>query len=97
MSVKARAHGSSTSELLFDEFTDLNYAYRFGPPKYDVIVARPSRTPTGSAVSDDVLLPLGQARPLEADVGPRAPVVTLGDRRSASCASHRAASPSGCR
>ena len=37
MSVKARDAVVVNLSNLFDEFTDLNYAYRFGPPKYDVI------------------------------------------------------------
>ncbi len=42
-SVIVKARGATAVDLasLFDEFNDLNYAYRFGPPKYDVIVARP--------------------------------------------------------
>jgi beta-mannosidase len=53
---------------LFEDFTDLNYAYRFGPPKYDV-VAVTLRNGSGSACSHDVALPLGEMRQREADIG----------------------------
>lgn len=61
----------------FDGFLDINYAYRFGPPKYDVIAVT-LKDSAGSVRSDDVALPLGQARPLEADIGLRAVALSSG-------------------
>jgi beta-mannosidase len=52
---------------LFTGFYDINYAYRFGPPSYDVVVAR--LVVGDVTVSEDVFLPLGHGRAREGDVG----------------------------
>ncbi len=62
---------------LFDEFTDLNYAYRFGPPTYDVICTT-LKDDAGAVCSDDVVLPRGQAWAVEGDVGLSASTVSGG-------------------
>ncbi|HTU37618.1 MAG TPA: hypothetical protein VMF35_06340 [Acidimicrobiales bacterium] len=66
--LKARGTDIVNVSNLFDDFTDLNYAYRFGPPKYDV-VAVSLADETGVVRSEDVSLPLGQARAIEGDLG----------------------------
>ena len=43
---------------LLGRFTDLTYAYRFGPPGHDVVVAR-LRDTSGATVQEDVYFPLG--------------------------------------
>ena len=53
---------------MFDGFRDLSYAHRFGPPAYDV-VAVSLRDRHGQTVSEQVHLPAGLERPLEAEVG----------------------------
>lgn len=75
VSVKARGAEVVNLYNLFDEFTDLNYAYRFGPPTYDVIAVTLTDA-AGSVLSDAVFLPVGQARPLEGDIGLSAVVRT---------------------
>ena len=75
--VKARDTVVVNLSNLFDEFTDLNYAYRFGPPKYDVIAVT-LKDHDGMACSQDVTLPLGQARAIEGDVGLSAVVISSG-------------------
>lgn len=49
-------------------FRDITYAYRFAAPGHDV-VAVTLRDPDGETVAEAFHLPLGQARPREADVG----------------------------
>jgi beta-mannosidase len=57
----------TTLALLADElighFTDITYAYRFGPPKHDVVVARLRCAETGDIISEDFYFPLGLALP----------------------------------
>ncbi len=90
VTVLPRRSTSVNASALFDRFNDLNYAYRFTPPKFDVVVGTLSER-DGSVRSVDVFLPLGQARPLEADLGLRAtwvpgdpdPVLRVSTRRFA--------------
>ncbi len=77
VNVKARDSLVVSLTNLFDEFTDLNYAYRFGPPKYDVIAVT-LKDEAGLVRSDDVALPLGQARSVEGDVGLSAVTISSG-------------------
>jgi beta-mannosidase len=48
--------------------SDLSYAYRFGPPPYDVLAAGLSRE-DGTVVAQAFYFPLGLALAVEADVG----------------------------
>jgi beta-mannosidase len=54
----------------FDGFRDLSYAYRFGPPSYDVLVAT-LRTDTGAAtsVAEAFYFPRGLPAARELDIG----------------------------
>ncbi len=51
-----------------DGFRDLTYAYRFGPPAFDVVVAELIGG-GGEVLAEAVHLPLGRARPVEVDLG----------------------------
>jgi beta-mannosidase len=53
---------------LFEGFRDIGYSYRYGPPAYDVVVARLGDG-AGRVVSEVVVLPAGLDRPLESDIG----------------------------
>jgi len=66
--VPARGQVMVEAGALFDGFRDLSYAYRYGPPPYDV-VAVSLCDGDGRVVSDLVHLPAGLERPLESDVG----------------------------
>ncbi|HEU4950943.1 MAG TPA: hypothetical protein VFT46_03285 [Holophagaceae bacterium] len=59
------AFGAETvsGEALFPAFMDLAYAYRFGPPRHDVAVARLREAASGRSLGSDVHLPLGHGRP----------------------------------
>ncbi|HUI05026.1 MAG TPA: hypothetical protein VLZ77_15910, partial [Acidimicrobiales bacterium] len=74
--VEVAARGSCTvrAETMLDGFRDVSYAYRFAPPAQDV-VAVTLLDPEGGVVAEAVYLPLGQARPVEADLGLRAEAV----------------------
>jgi beta-mannosidase len=52
---------------LFDGFFDLSYAYRFGPPAHDLVVAT-VRAPSGT-LAEAFHFPLGLPRARERDVG----------------------------
>jgi beta-mannosidase len=51
----------------FEGFRDLSYAYRFGPPPCDVIVA--TLTLAGATIAEAFHFPAGMAFPSEADLG----------------------------
>jgi beta-mannosidase len=52
----------------FDDWYDLNYAYRFGPPSHDLVVARLLAV-DGGCLSEAYFFPLGLPNSTEADVG----------------------------
>ena len=52
----------------FDAWYDLNYAYRFGPPSHDLVLAR-LLAPDGACLSESCFFPLGLPNSTEADVG----------------------------
>jgi beta-mannosidase len=72
----------STIELgaaaLFDGFYDLSYAYRFGPPSHDLVVAT-LRAPSGAVLAQAFHFPLGLPSTRELDVGLSAAARTDGD------------------
>ena len=61
---------------LFEDFLDLSYAYRFGPPTCDVVVAS-LRSETGEVLARDFHFPLGCAFVTEAAIGLSATVRAL--------------------
>lgn len=65
------AFGARTlaADTLFPSFSDLTYAYRFGPPRHDVVVARLTSADGTRVLSEDVHFPLGFDRPLQAAEG----------------------------
>jgi len=63
-----RASSTVGVESVLGGFRDINRAYRFGPPAYDVLVAS-LRGCDGSEVSEVVHLALGLKRPMQADLG----------------------------
>jgi beta-mannosidase len=69
-------HGRLEIEVssLFDSWSDVTYAYRFGPSGFDIVTAQ-LQDPSGEVVSEDFHLPLGLNRPSEPDLGLHASVV----------------------
>ncbi len=65
---------------LLEGFSDLSYAFRFGPPPYDVLAAV-LRHEDGHALAEAFHFPLGLPNALEADVGLRADLVPSGSSR----------------
>lgn len=75
------AHGNARVEAasLFDHFIDLTHAYRFGPPAYEVAVARLLDTSTNQVLSEAFYFPSGLALPRLDDVGLQASLHRQGD------------------
>ncbi len=69
--VSIPAFGAHTlaAEDLLPSFSDLTYAYRFGPPRHDVVVGRLTSADGARVLSEDVHFPLGFDLPLQASVG----------------------------
>ncbi|MCU1373510.1 MAG: glycosyl hydrolase [Actinomycetia bacterium] len=66
-----------SADAAFEGFRDLTYAYRFGPPAYDVIHAV-LRDDAGAPLGEVVHLVGGPARPVVPTIGLRARVVASG-------------------
>src|SRR4029450_5369292 len=54
---------SLQADALLGYFSDSTRAYRFGPPKYDVVIARLRRRGTQRVLSEDFYFPCGLALP----------------------------------
>jgi beta-mannosidase len=67
------------ADSLFDGFRDITYAYRFGPPAHDAVVA--TLTSADGELGTVVYLPQGEARPVVADLGLTAVAYEDGDGR----------------
>jgi beta-mannosidase len=67
------------ADALLGYFTDCNNAYRFGPAKFEVIVARLREADTGALIAEDFLFPQGMSLPPERGAGVEARV--LRDKR----------------
>ena len=50
---------------LLGHFTDITYAYRFGPPKHDTVIARMTCAQTGATIGEDFYFPHGLNLPLQ--------------------------------
>ena len=74
--VDGRGEAQWNSATLLGGFRDLNNAYRFGPPAYDVVQVR---FETADAVSETFQLPAGSGRPQEPDLGLEAGAAPAGD------------------
>jgi len=68
LQVAARSGVTIGTGAVVEGFRDISYAYRFAPPAHDVVVVT-LLDGAGTVVAEAVHLPLGQSRPLEADVG----------------------------
>ena len=82
-SVKIAARGSVVldAEKLVEGFRDITYAYRFGPPAYDVVAAS-LLDADGELVSQAVHLVAGQGRARESDIGLQASLSAGPDGRT---------------
>jgi len=67
-SVSARGHHTRHADALFDAFRDLTYAYRFGPPSHDAVVAELEEAATGALLSEAWIYPLGLPSEVDRDV-----------------------------
>jgi beta-mannosidase len=78
IAVGPRAAIEVGAATLFDGFLDLSYAYRFGPPSHDLVVAT-VRTPSGATLAQAFHFPLGVPATRELDVGLTAGATVDGD------------------
>ncbi|HET7401615.1 MAG TPA: hypothetical protein VFJ62_07530, partial [Usitatibacter sp.] len=67
-------HGTLSQPVdgLFGYFTDATHAYRFGPPRQDVVLARLADARTGEVVADAFHFPVGYALPRQVGAQVRA-------------------------
>ncbi|HEY2744687.1 MAG TPA: glycoside hydrolase family 2 protein [Polyangia bacterium] len=69
LAVEPRAAIEVGAASLFDGFLDLSYAYRFGPPSHDLVVATLRAAATGAILAQAFHFPLGWPSARELDVG----------------------------
>jgi len=65
--VPARGAVTLQADALLGYFPDATNAYRFGPPKYDVVTARLLRADTRERISEDFHFPPGMDLPMQRD------------------------------
>jgi beta-mannosidase len=68
VTLPARGAVSLQGDALLGYFSDSTNAYRFGPPKYDVVSARLLRADTGEVLSEDFQFPAGMDLRAQRDV-----------------------------
>jgi beta-mannosidase len=74
----ARATLAWEAAALLEGFMDLTYAYRFGPPPHDVVVATLFDA-SGHLIAEDFYFPLGHSAQREGDIGLEARAAQLAD------------------
>ena len=69
--VSIPAHGATTiaADALLSSFSDLTYAYRFGPPKHDVVIGRLKSADGRQVLAEDCHFPLGWNLPFQEPAG----------------------------
>ncbi len=77
-SIPAWGTRSFSAEPLLGGFSDLTYAYRFGPPRHEVTVAR-FVSADGRTVAEDAHFPLGWNLPCQMATGIRVELTAEGD------------------
>ncbi len=63
VTVTARSAFSLSADQLLGSFTDVSYAYRFGPPNHDAVVATLLDPESGEVLSEAFHFPLGLSAP----------------------------------
>lgn len=69
VSVPPRASVTWSMEAIAGYFTDSSYAYKFGPPKHDAVVARLRVDTSPAEIIEDIYFPLGLSLPYWANGG----------------------------
>jgi beta-mannosidase len=59
LTLPPRSTTALASDSILGHFTDITYAYRFGPPKHDVVVTRMKCADSGETIGEDFYFPLG--------------------------------------
>ena len=63
--VPARSTQALQADALLGRFTDSTHAYRFGPPKHDVVAARLLDRASGAVIAEDFHFPVGLDLPVQ--------------------------------
>ncbi|HET6331524.1 MAG TPA: hypothetical protein VFF76_12115 [Holophagaceae bacterium] len=69
VTIPAFGSHSLQADAVLPYFADLTYAYRFGPPRHDVVVARLSSAKDGRVLGEDFHFPLGLNLPVQESSG----------------------------
>ena len=69
LEIPARGTLELAADGLLDGFLDLTYAYRFGPPGHDLVVASLTDCATGREIGETFFFPLGLPSTVEPDLG----------------------------
>jgi len=77
--VPARGAVTLQADALLGYFPDATNAYRFGPPKYDVVTARLLHADTRERISEDFHFPTGMDLPMQRDAKVEARARRLSD------------------
>jgi len=77
--VPARGAVTLQADALLGYFSDATNAYRFGPAKYDVVMARLRRADTNEPISEDFHFPDGMNLPVQREANVEAHVAGSGD------------------
>ena len=62
-----RSSQALKADDMIGHFTDVNYSYRFGPPKHDTVIARLISADTNDILSEDFYFPQGLNLPIHYD------------------------------
>jgi len=65
LTIAPHAAATLQSDALLAHFSDLTYAYRFGPPRHDTVIARLRCARTGATLSEDFYFPQGLSLPCQ--------------------------------
>ncbi len=79
VTIPARGAISLQGDALHGYFSDSTNAYRFGPPKYDVVTVRLKRADTGELLAEDFQFPAGMDLRVQRDVKVEAHIERGGD------------------
>jgi beta-mannosidase len=69
VSVPPQGTCTLSADALLAHFADLTYAYRFGPPKHDVVVARLTSEDGHEVFGEDAYFPMGLSLPMRESAG----------------------------
>jgi beta-mannosidase len=79
VTMSPRSASTHSADAILGSFTDVSYAYRFGPPGHDIVVATLRDRATGTPISESFYFP-NELRTLPTDPGMTAEAVQAAER-----------------